>query len=61
MYHNQEIESFKNLLEFLNSGKDSCSIKFFDTSSRLSLSCDDPGSPKSTLKPKLSSQDHLFM
>ena len=61
MHHNQEIESFNNLLEFLNPGKDSCKIKFFDTSSRLSQSCDDTGSPKSTLKPKLSSQDHLFM
>ena len=55
------VESFNNLLEFLNPGKDSCKIKFFDTSSRLSQSCDDTGSPKSTLKPKLSSQDHLFM
>ena len=51
------VESFNNLLELLNPGKDSCSIKFYDTSSRLSQSCDDVGSPK----PKLSSQDQLFM
>ena len=26
------VESFNNLLEFLNQGKDSCNIKFYDTS-----------------------------
>ena len=51
------VESFNNLLEFLNPGKDSCNIKFHDTSSRLSQSCDGIGSPKSGPKPKLSSQD----
>ena len=55
------VESFNNLLEFLNPGKDSCNITFYDTSSRLSQSCDDIGSPKSGPKPKLSSQDQLFM
>ena len=55
------VESFNNLLEFLNPGKDSCNIKFYDTSSRLSKSCDGIGSPKSGPKPKLSSQDQLFM
>ena len=30
------VESFNNLLEFLNPSKDSCNIKFYDTSSRLS-------------------------
>ena len=54
------VESFNNLLEFLNPGKDSCNIKFYDTSSRLSQSCDDIGSPKSGPKPKLSSEDQLF-
>ena len=47
------IESFKNLLEFLNPGKDSCNITFYDTSSRLSQSCDDNGSPKSGPKAKI--------
>ena len=55
------VESFNNLLEFLSPGKDSCNIKFYDTSSRLLQSCDDIGSPKSGPKPKLSSQDQLFM
>ena len=55
------VESFNNLLEFLNPGKDSCNIKFYDASSRLLQSCDDIGSPKSGPKPKLSSQDQLFM
>ena len=55
------VESFNNLLEFLNPGKDSCNIKFYDTISRLSQSCDCIGSPKSGPKPKLSSQDQLFM
>ena len=49
------VGSFNNLLQFLNPGKDSCNIKFYDTSSRLSQSCDD------IRKPKLSSQDQLFM
>ena len=49
------VESFNNLLEVLNPGKGSC------TSSKLSRSCDDIGSPKSGPKPKLSSQDQLFM
>ena len=35
------VESFNNLLEFLNPGKDSCNIKFYDTLSRLSQSFDD--------------------
>ena len=48
------VESFNNLLEFLNPGKGSC------TSSKLSRSCDDNGSPKSGPKPKLQSQDQLF-
>ena len=48
-------ESFNKLLEFLNPGEDSCYIKFYDTSSRLSQSCDDIGSPKSGPRPKLSS------
>ena len=43
-------ESFNNLLEVLNPGKDSCNIKFYDTSSRLSQSCDDIGSSKSDPK-----------
>ena len=30
------VESFNNLTEFLNQRKDSCNIKFYDTSSRLS-------------------------
>ena len=30
------VEPFNNLLEFLNPCKDSCNIKFYDTSSRLS-------------------------
>ena len=47
------IESFKNLLEFLNPGKGSCNITFYDTSSRLSQSCDDNGSPKSGPKAKI--------
>ena len=55
------VASFNNLLEFLNPGKDSCNSKFYDASSRLSQSCDDIGSPKSGPKPKLSSQDQLFM
>ena len=49
------------LMKFLNPGEDSCNIKFSDTSSRLSQSCDDTGSPKSGPKLKLSSQDQLFM
>ena len=49
------VESFNNLLEFLNPSK------FYDTSSRLSQSCDDIESPNSGPKPKLSSQDQLFM
>ena len=48
-------ESFNNLLEFLNPGKDSCNIKFYDTLSRLSQSCDRTGSRKSGPRPKLSS------
>ena len=28
MYHNEETESFKNLPEFLNPGKDSCKLGF---------------------------------
>ena len=52
------VESFNNLLEFLNLGNDGCNIKFYDTSSRLSQSFDDIGSPKSGPK---SSQDQLFM
>ena len=55
------VESFNNLPEFLNPGKDSCNIKFYDTSSRLSQSCDGIGSPKSGPKLKLSSQDQLIM
>ena len=55
------VESFNNLLELLNPGKDSCSIKFYDTSSRLSQSCDDIESPKSGPKPKWLSQDQLFI
>ena len=38
------VESFNNLLEFLNPGEGSCNIKFYDTSSRLSQSSDDIGS-----------------
>ena len=34
------VESFNNLLQFLNPGKDSCNIKFCDTSSRQSESWD---------------------
>ena len=49
------VESFNNLLEVLNLGKGSC------TSSKLSRSCDDIGSPKSGPKPKLSPEDQLFM
>ena len=30
------VESFNNLLDFLNPGKRSCNIKFYDTSGRLS-------------------------
>ena len=44
-------ESFNNLLDIFNPGKDSCNIKFYDTSSRLSQSCDDIGSPESGPKP----------
>ena len=44
-------ESFNNLLKIFNPGKDSCNIKFFDTSSRLSQSCDDIGSSESGPKP----------
>ena len=43
-------ESFNNLLEFLNPGKDSCNIKFYDASSRLQAESqifNDIGSPKS--------------
>ena len=40
------VESFNDLLEFLNPGKDSCNINFYDTSNRLSQSFDDIGSPK---------------
>ena len=54
-------ESFNNLLKFSNPGKDSCNIKFYDTSSRISQSFDDIGRPRSGPKPKLSSQDQLFM
>ena len=43
------VESFNNLQEFLNPGKSSCNITFYGTSSRLSQSCDDIGSPKSFL------------
>ena len=55
------VESFNNLLELLNPGKDSCNIKFYNTSSRLLQSFDDIGSPKSSPKPKLSSQDQLVV
>ena len=55
------VESFNNLLKFLNPGEDSCNIKTYDTSGRLSQSCNDIGSPKSGPKPKLSSQDQLFI
>ena len=51
------VDFFNNLLEFLNPGKDSCNIKFYDTSSRLLRTYDDIGSPKSGPKPKLSSQN----
>ena len=51
------VEFFNSLMEFLNPGKNSCNIKFYDTSSRLSQSCDDIGSPKSGPKPKFLSQD----
>ena len=47
------VESFNNLLEFLKPGKDSFNIKFYNTSSRLSESCDDVGSPKSGSKTKI--------
>ena len=47
------VGSFNNLLEFLNPGKDSCNIKFYDTSSRLAQSCDSIGSSKSGPKPKI--------
>ena len=47
------VESFNNLLEFLNPSKDSCNIKFYDTSSRLSQSCDDIESPKFRSKAKI--------
>ena len=47
------VESLNNLLEFLNPGKNSCNIKFYDTSSRLSQNCNDIGSPESGPKPKL--------
>ena len=55
------VQFFNNLTEFLNQLRDSCNIKFYDTSSRLSQSCDGIGSPKSGPKPKLSTQDQLFM
>ena len=55
------VQFFNNLTEFLNQLRDSCNIKFYDTSSRLSQSCDDAGSPKSGPKPKLSSPGKLFM
>ena len=42
------VESINNLLDFLNPGKDSCNIKSYDTSSRLSQSRDDIGSRKDT-------------
>ena len=54
-------ESFNYLLVFLNLGKDSCNVRFYDTSSRLSQNCNDIGSPKLGPKPKLPSQDQLFM
>ena len=54
------VQSFSNLLEFSNPGKDNCNITFYETSSRLSRSCDEIRSPKSGPKPKLSSQDQLF-
>ena len=47
------VESFNNLLEFLNPSKDSCNIKFYDTSSRLSQSCDDIESIKFRSKAKI--------
>ena len=54
-------ESFNNLLEIFNPGKDSCNIKFYDTSSRLSQSCDDIGSPESGPKPfKSRSVFHVY-
>ena len=43
------VDSFNNLLEFLNPSKDSCNTKFYDTS----RSCNDTGSSKSGPKPKL--------
>ena len=55
------VDSFNNLLELINPAKDSCNIKFHDTSSRLSQRCYDIERPKSGPKPKLSSQDQLFM
>ena len=55
------VESFNNLLEFLNPGKGGCNIKFYDTLKTLSQNCDDIGSPKSGPKPKSSTQDQLFM
>ena len=51
------IESFKNLLEFLNPGEDSCNVTFYDSSSRLSESCDDIESPNYGPKAKLLSRD----
>ena len=47
------VESFNNLLEFLNPSKNSCNIKFYDTSSRLSQSCDDIESLKFRSKAKI--------
>ena len=41
------VESFNNVLEFLNPSK------FYDTSSRLSQSCDDIESPKFRSKAKI--------
>ena len=55
------VESFNNLLEFLNPDKDSCNINFYHTSSRLTQSYDETGSPKSGPELKLWSQDELFM
>ena len=55
------VESFNDFLEFLNPGRGSCNITFYDTSSKLSQSCNDIGSAKSGPRPKLSSQDQLFM
>ena len=55
------VDAFNNLLDFFNLGTVICNITFCDTSSRLSKSCDDIGSPKSSPKPKLSPRDQLFM